>query len=166
MIELRVESVRISLLSSRRVVVLKETNSERYLPIWIGNAEADAITVKLQGMHISRPMTHDLLKNVIEALGAQLAHVSITRLVDNTEGGGTFHASLFLSIGDKEIEVDSRTSDAIALAVRVGVPIYADEAVMDQASILPTPSLEISSPDSTDQDLTVFRDFLDGLDED
>ena len=166
MIELKVESVRISLLSSRRVVVLRETDSERYLPIWIGTAEADAITVKLQGMQISRPLTHDLLKNVIEALGARLSHVTITQLVDKLEGGGTFHASLFLSMDGKEIEVDSRTSDAIALAVRTGVPIFADESVMEQASIMSSPSLEVPAVDIPDEDLSVFRDFLDGLDED
>ena len=165
MIELEIESIRISLLSSRRVVVLKEMNAERYLPIWIGAAEADAITIKLQDMQVSRPMTHDLLQNVITALDATLSHMAITQLVDNLEGGGTFHASLFLSSADKEIEVDSRSSDAIALAVRAGVPIFVDPEVMERAAIVPSPNLEPSAENAPDEDLTIFKDFINGLEE-
>jgi bifunctional DNase/RNase len=165
MIELEVESIRISLLSSRRVVVLKDLTAERYLPIWIGAAEADAITIKLQDMQVSRPMTHDLLKNVIEALGATISHVTITQLVDNLEGSGTFHASIFLTMGDQEIEVDSRSSDAIALAVRVGAPIFADDQVLERAAIVPSPDIETPTSGQSDEDLTIFRDFIDGLEE-
>jgi bifunctional DNase/RNase len=165
MIELQVQSVRISLLSSRRVVVLKEVDAERFLPIWIGAAEADAIVVKLQDMEISRPLTHDLLNNVIHALDAEVTHVVISQLVDNAEGSATFHARVVLSADDAEIEVDSRSSDAIALAVRAGVPIYADEGVMERAAVSPSANLEEQGAAVSDEELSIFRDFIDGIEE-
>lgn len=164
MIELKVESVRVSLLSSRRLVVLKEVGAERYLPIWIGAAEADAITIKLQGMQLSRPLTHDLLKNVIEELGATVSYIVINDLVDNVEtGGGTFYGRIVLDVGGQELEIDSRPSDAIALAVRVGAPIFGSEDVMARAGIMPSPNLELAEP-PPDEDLSIFREFVDGLD--
>ncbi len=167
MIELEVDSIRVSLLSPRRLVVLKELGTDRYLPIWIGTAEADAITIKLQDMPVSRPLTHDLLKSVIEELGANVSHIVINDLVDNVEGGGTFLARIILNLGHGNAEIDSRPSDAIALAVRVGAPIFVDESVMDRASIKPSPSVEGPSADvgepRSDEDLSVFRDFMEGL---
>jgi hypothetical protein len=160
MIEVKVDSIRVSLLSSRRLVVLQEKDVERYLPIWIGDAEADSITIKLQEMPISRPLTHDLLKNVIESLGARVVRVAISDLVDNEQGGGTFIGRLILAVDGKEIEVDSRPSDAIALAVRVDAPIYVAESVLERAGIVPSENLEDSYQEG---DLSVFRDFLDGL---
>jgi hypothetical protein len=164
MIELEVDSVRVSLLSPRRLVVLREPGTDRYLPIWIGTAEADAITIKLQNMPVSRPLTHDLLKSVIEELGANVSHIVINDLVDNAEGGGTFLARIVLNLGQTSTEVDSRPSDAIALAVRVGAPIFADESVMIRACIKPSPSVEESSSEA-EEDLAVFRDFMEGLEE-
>jgi len=164
MIELEVDSIRVSLLSSRRLVVLRESGTDRYLPIWIGAAEADAITIKLQHMQISRPLTHDLLKNVIEELGASVSHILINDLVDNGDGsGGTFHARIVMDAGGRHLEIDSRPSDAIALAVRMGVPILSAETVMDQAAITPSPNLEDASPESR-EDLSAFRDFVEGID--
>jgi len=160
MIEVKVDSIRVSLLSSRRLVVLQEIDVERYLPIWIGDAEADSITIKLQEMPISRPLTHDLLKNVIEALGAQVVRVAISDLVDNEEGGGTFIGRLILDIDGEEVEVDSRPSDAIALAVRVEAPIFVAESVLERAGIVPSENLEESYQSG---DLSIFRDFIDGL---
>jgi uncharacterized protein len=165
MIELEVQSVRISLLSSRRVVVLKEVDAERFLPIWIGAAEADAIVVKLQDMEISRPLTHDLLNNIINTLGAEISRVIITELVDNAEGSATFHARVVLSTGDSEVEVDSRSSDAIALAVRAGVPIMAEEAVMDRAAVEPSANLEEEGATVSDEEIAIFRDYIDGIEE-
>lgn len=165
MVELKVESIRVSLLSSRRLVVLKEVGTERYLPIWIGAAEADAIAIKLQNMELSRPLTHDLLKNVIEELGATISYIVVSDLVENSEGGGTFYGRIVLDVGGRQLEIDSRPSDAIALAVRAGVPIFGTEEVMARAAITPSPNLEGVKPEAgEDQDLSVFREFIDGLD--
>ena len=131
MIEMTIDSIRVSLMNYQRVVILKEKISERYLPIWIGPAEADAIAVKLQGVTVPRPLTHDLLRSVIDALGATVNSIIISDLKSDT-----FYAKVILNIDGGQMEVDSRPSDALALAVRVEVPIYAEEAVLDKAGIL------------------------------
>ena len=131
MIEMTIDSIRVSLMNYQRVVILKEKASDRYLPIWIGPAEADAIAVKLQGVAVPRPLTHDLLSSVIESLGAVVNSIIVNDLKNDT-----FYARVILDVDRKLIEVDSRPSDALALAVRTGVPIYADEAVLDKAGIL------------------------------
>jgi uncharacterized protein len=112
-------------------VILKEKASDRYLPIWIGPNEADAIAVKLQGVTVPRPLTHDLLNSVIETLGALVNSIIVNDLKNDT-----FFAKVILDVDQKRVEVDSRPSDALALAVRTGVPIYADESVLDKAGIL------------------------------
>ncbi|HEY92342.1 MAG TPA: bifunctional nuclease family protein [Dehalococcoidia bacterium] len=131
MTEMTIDSIRVSLMNYQRVVILKEKISERYLPIWIGPAEADAIAVKLQGVAVPRPLTHDLLRSVIDALGATVNSIIISDLKSDT-----FYAKVILNIDGGQMEVDSRPSDALALAVRVEVPIYAEEAVLDKAGIL------------------------------
>ena len=131
MIEMSIDSIRVSLMNYQRVVILKEKASERYLPIWIGPAEADAIAVKLQGATVPRPLTHDLLRSVIDALGATIDYILVNDLKSDT-----FYAKVVLSIDGKQFEIDSRPSDALALAVRSDVSVYADEAVMDKAGIL------------------------------
>ena len=131
MTEMTIDSIRVSLMNYQRVVILKEKISERYLPIWIGPAEADAIAVKLQGVTVPRPLTHDLLRSVIDALGATVNSIIISDLKSDT-----FYAKVILNIDGGQMEVDSRPSDALALAVRVEVPIYAEEAVLDKAGIL------------------------------
>ena len=131
MIEVIIESIRTSLMNYQRVAILKERAAERYLPIWIGPGEADAIAVKLQGATVPRPLTHDLLHSVIGALGATLNSIVINDLKSDT-----FYAKLILNVDGGQIEVDSRPSDALALAVRAGVPIYVEEAVLDKAGIL------------------------------
>jgi len=115
----------------QRVVILKEKMAERYLPIWIGPAEADAIAVKLQGVTVPRPLTHDLLHSVIDALGATINSIIVSDLKNDT-----FFAKIVLNVDGGQLEVDSRPSDALALAVRAEVPIYAEETVLDKASIL------------------------------
>jgi hypothetical protein len=115
----------------QRVVILKEKMSDRYLPIWIGPAEADAIAVKLQGVAVPRPLTHDLLSSVIDTLGAAVSSVIVNDLKNDT-----FFAKVILEVDRKQVEVDSRPSDALALAVRTGVPIFADESVLEKAGIL------------------------------
>lgn len=166
MIEVTIDSIRVSLMSHHRIVVLKEQEGERLLPIWIGPFEADAITIQLQGMDAARPLTHDLLKSVIETLGAEVMHIIVTGL-ENT----TFYAQIVLDIDGDTIEIDSRPSDAIALAVRVNAPIYVAEDVMEQACIQPGEEMSLtdggSSPeleDSSDEDLGVFKDLIEGLD--
>jgi bifunctional DNase/RNase len=131
MIEMTIDSIRVSLMNYQRVVILKEKLSDRYLPIWIGPAEADAIAVKLQGVAVPRPLTHDLLNSVIDSLGA-----AVNSIVVNDLKNDTFFAKVILDIDGKQLEVDSRPSDALALAVRTGVPISADESVLDKAGIL------------------------------
>jgi len=131
MIEMTIDSIRVSLMNYQRVVILKEKMARRYLPIWIGPAEADAIAVKLQGVTVPRPLTHDLLSSVIGSLGATLDSIIVSDLKSDT-----FYAKIILNIDGEQIEIDSRPSDALALAVRADVPIYADEAVLDKAGIL------------------------------
>jgi len=130
-IEMNVDSIRMSLMNYQRVVILKEKEAERYLPIWIGPAEADSIAVKLQDVSVPRPLTHDLLRSVIDALGAAVVSIIVCDLRNDT-----FYAKIILSLDGENVEVDSRPSDAIALAVRVGIPIYAEESVLDKAGIL------------------------------
>jgi bifunctional DNase/RNase len=131
MVEITIDSIRVSLMNYQRVVILKEKVADRYLPIWIGPAEADAIAVKLQGVSVPRPLTHDLLSSIIDTLGA-----TVNSIIVNDLKNDTFYAKLILDVDGKQVEVDSRPSDALALAVRTGVPIYADESVMDKAGIL------------------------------
>ena len=130
MIEMAIDSIRVSLMNYQRVVILKEKEAERYLPIWIGPAEADAIAVKLQGVTVPRPLTHDLLQSVIDSLGGKVDSIIVCDLKNDT-----FYAKIILNVDGGVVEVDSRPSDALALAVRVGVPIYAEEVVLNQAGI-------------------------------
>ena len=129
-IEMVVESVRVHMLSSRHVVILKDAGRDRYLPIWIGPWEASAIAMRLQGLSPERPLTHDLFANVLGELGMRLDRVLITALA-----GETFHALLVLVGPDARHEIDARPSDAIALAVRLNASIYAAEAVLERASL-------------------------------
>jgi len=131
MIEMMIDSIRVSLMNYQRVVILKEKMADRYLPIWIGPAEADAIAVKLQDVTVPRPLTHDLLRSVIDALGATINSIIVSELKNDT-----FYAKIVLNVDGGQMEVDSRPSDALALAVRAGVPILVDEAVLDKAGIL------------------------------
>ncbi len=131
MIEMSIDSIRVSLMNYQRVVILKEKEAKRYLPIWIGPAEADAIAVKLQGVNVPRPLTHDLLNSVIDSLGA-----SIDSIIVNDLKNDTFFARVILNVDGGQMEIDSRPSDALALAVRAEVAIYADESVLEKAGIL------------------------------
>ena len=130
MMELEIDSIRVSLLNYQRVVILKEKEADRYLPIWIGPNEADAIAIKLQEVAVPRPLTHDLLHNVLGELGAEIQHILVSGLDHET-----FFAKIMVSFGDKTIPIDSRPSDALALAVRARVPIFADEDVLAKAGV-------------------------------
>jgi len=130
MIEMRVDSIRGSVMNYQRVVILKEKEADRYLPIWIGPAEADAIAVKLQDVAVPRPLTHDLLFSVINALGAYISFILVSKLRNDT-----FYAKLFLKSNGQEWVLDCRPSDAIALAVRAKAPIFVEEEVLEKAGI-------------------------------
>jgi len=174
LVEMIVESVRVHMLSSRHVVILKETDRERYLPIWIGPWEASAIAMKLQGLTPERPLTHDLFATTLEELGIRIDRVVISTLAEET-----YHARLYLEQDGRTVEVDSRPSDALALAVRSGVRIYAAEAVLEQAGLGADSgideeegdegggrSLESTGEKIVDPRLDVFRDFVNSLDVD
>lgn len=154
MVEVKIESIRVSLMSQYRVVILKDLSSNRYLPIWIGPYEADAITIHLQEVQVPRPLTHDLIVKIIEELDAQVKHVYVNDLNNDT-----FYARIVLRVRDRELSIDSRPSDAVAIAVRVECPIYVAEEVMDRAGVVPEE--EGSVPD---EDLGAFKDFIGSLD--
>ena len=141
-LEMIVESVRVHMPTGRYVLLLKEVGLGRVLPIWIGQPEASSIAMRLQGVAPERPLTHDLLGNVIAVLGARLERVTIGSLRDET-----FHARLVLVTPDARHEVDARPSDAIALALRLEVPIFAAAEVLDRAAALPDPDDDEPDPD-------------------
>jgi uncharacterized protein len=158
MVEVTVDSIRVSLMSTHRVVILKDTESERYLPIWIGPCEADAITVELQEVEVARPLTHDILKNVIGALGGKVLRIEISDLKSDI-----FYATVVIESRGKTIEIDSRSSDALALAVRAKVPIFVHDEVMGKAAILPESEME-EAAEGGEERLSAFKDFVDSLD--
>lgn len=173
MIETVVESIRVSLVTQHRVVILKEVNGERHLPIWIGSYEAEAIAMELQGVTASRPLPYDLMRTIIEGLGGAVERITVTDLSDDV-----FYARIVLRQNEGEVEIDSRPSDAIALAVRARVPILVDESVMEKAGVMLSaddegegepeehPSQpELERADNVDEErLSVFREFINTLD--
>jgi len=177
-IEMVVESVRVHMLSSRHVVILKETARDRYLPIWIGPWEASAIAMRLQGLTPERPLTHDLFASALGELGVRVERVVIAALAEET-----FHARLILRSDGRLLEIDSRPSDALALAVRLGTPIFAAPEVLEQAGLGAEAAGEggdddeetervagaLETPPSgerfVDPRLDVFREFVNSLDQ-
>lgn len=160
MIQVEIESIRMSLLSQHRLVVLKDMNSERFLPIWIGPFEADAITVELQGVQVARPLTHDLLRSVISTVGLRVNYILVNDLRNET-----FYATIMMDFNGRTLEIDSRPSDAIALAVRVAAPIYVAESVMDEASVTPQEGIDLTElTEEEESRLSVFSEFLETLD--
>jgi uncharacterized protein len=170
MIEVQIDSVRVHLMTPNRLVVLKQVNTERYLPIWVGPYEAEAITIALQEVEMSRPLTHDLLKNVFHALNARITRVEVVKLENDT-----YYGTIVAEVDGREVRVDSRSSDAIALAVRAHVPILVHPSVMEMASITPEEDLPAdgaqpakSEPAPLTQEgverLSVFENFLEKLD--
>lgn len=164
MVEMTIESIRVSMMNYQRVVILREKGSDRYLPIWIGPAEADAIALKLQGVSVPRPLTHDLLNSIISTLGA-----SVNSIIVHDLHNDTFYAKVILDVNGKQLEVDSRPSDAMALAVRAKAPIFAMESVLDKAGIIidretgkPRPVSGKVSQEELER-MSAFRDFIDTL---
>ena len=171
MLEMVIDSIRVSLMNYQRVVILRVKDTDRYLPIWIGPSEADSIALKLQDVAVPRPLTHDLLGAVITSLGASVNHIIVSDLSNDT-----FYAKIVLQHNGSNMEVDSRPSDAIALAVRAQVPIYAEDTVVEKAGV--QMDLETGKPVVPGEDggepwplreeelksLSAFKDFIEELD--
>jgi len=171
MVEVVIDSVRVSLTNQQRIVVLREINAERYLPIWIGPYEAEAITIALQEIEVARPQTHDLLKNLLATFNARLVRVEVVALKDDV-----FFGNLVVEYNGHLVEIDSRPSDALALAVRAHVPILVAREVMETAGIVPERDLQapetsaaepsgapVEEDDLSEERLSVFEDFLQNL---
>ncbi len=167
MVEVIIDSIRISLTNQQRVVLLREVNAQRYIPIWIGPYEAESITIALQEIEIARPQTHDLLMRSIEQLKGKLLRVEVVALK-----GDVFYGNLVVQAGEEILHIDSRPSDSLAVAVRAHVPILVGRGVLDLAGITPEEDLQTSqeedgvsekdvadSPDARKR-LSVFEDFL------
>jgi len=186
LVEMVIESVRVHMLSNRHVVILKDTEGDRYLPIWIGAWEASAIAMRLQGLAAERPLTHDLFAAALDRLGVRVERVVISELTDET-----YHARIHLERDGVQVEVDARPSDALALAVRAEVPIFAADEVLAQAALAADPDDEAAEDDEADDDaetserprrrrpplesigdapadprLDMFRDFINSLEVD
>lgn len=174
MVEVVIDSVRVSLTNQQRIVILREVNTERYLPIWIGPYEAEAITIALQDIEVARPQTHDLLRNVLNTLNARLLRVEVVNLKDDV-----FYGSLILEVNGSILEIDSRPSDALAMAVRAHVPILASREVMETAGIKPEKDMQAQDPaplvpqvpdwllpnnEEGGDRLSVYEDFLQNID--
>ncbi len=177
MLEVVVDSIRVSLMSQQRIVILKEKDSERYLPIWIGVYEAESITIALQEVEVSRPLTHDLIKNIFNEMNARVLRIEVIALRDDT-----YFGNIVAEVDGRTINIDSRPSDALAIAVRTNVPILVSESVMDTAGVIPEEDLQLREHDSFDHGesssdsdpdieegedrLSIFQDFLNKLDMD
>ncbi len=170
--ELVIDSIRISQMNYQRVVVLKELETNLFLLIWIGPTEAEAIAVKMQGMTVPRPLTHDLLVDLVKSVGGSFQHILVNDLENET-----FYAKIVIRVGDRTHEIDSRPSDAMAVAVRAEVPIYVADRVMDKAGISmdeetgqpkPPPSSGESAPAEVTEEelqrLSAFTDLINELD--
>ena len=165
MIEVEIDSLRVSLTNQQRIVVLRDKNAERYLPIWIGPYEAESITIALQEIEVARPQTHDLLKNILATLNGRLIRVEVVALRDDV-----FFGSLVIEANGQLVDVDSRPSDAIALAIRAHVPILVARDVMERAGVVPERDLQNEEPapqkpaESSEPRLSIFEDFLQKFD--
>lgn len=175
MVEVMIDSVRVSLTNQQRIILLRELGGETFLPIWVGPYEAEAITIALQEIEISRPQTHDLLISVFSHLNARLVRVEVTEL-----RGDVFYGNLVLEVNGGQMNIDTRPSDAIALAVRAHAPIFVSKSILLEAGITPekeikpdnqkadkggesTSAPQAEEPESTER-LSVFEDFLQNLD--
>ena len=172
MLELTIDGIRVSLMNQQRVVILRVKDTEKFLPIWIGPGEADAIALKLQNVTVPRPLTHDLLSDVISSLDAAVDRIVVSDLSDDT-----FYAKIVLQVNGSTMEVDSRPSDALALAVRTESPIYAEDAVVEKAAIMLDAETgkavhvdegdEVEPRPVTEEErakLSAFEDFIGSLD--
>jgi bifunctional DNase/RNase len=179
MVEVVIDSIRVSLMSQQRIVILRESQAERYLPIWIGIYEAESITIALQEVEVARPLTHDLLKNVFNAFNARIVRVEVSSLRDDT-----FFGNIVAEVNGRTLNIDARPSDALNLAVRAHVPILVARSVMDSAGIIPEEDLQEGGEEAPaeaegrverpgkdepeveggEERLSIFEDFLENLD--
>lgn len=172
MIETVVESIRVNLVTQNRVVILKEVGGDRHLPIWIGDFEAQAIAMELQGLASPRPLPYDVMKSLVTEVGGAVTRILITDLAQDI-----FYARIVIDVRGQTVEVDSRPSDAIALAVRTNAPILVEESVMERAGVSlaededdgteDEPGVEPTQVRETGPDaerLSIFRDFINTLD--
>jgi bifunctional DNase/RNase len=181
MVEVVIDSIRVGLMSQQRVVILREVDTERYLAIWIDPYMAEQITFALQEVEVARPMSHDLMKSLLQSMNARVVRVEVIELK-----GEVFYGNIVIEVNGHNVDVDSRPSDALALAVRANVPILVSKEVMDEAGIIPeedisnqqdypegekeSNSLEVTTEEEEsladeDERLSVFEDFLDNIDE-
>jgi bifunctional DNase/RNase len=175
MVEVVIDSIRVSLMSQQRIVILREQHNDRYLPIWIGVYEAESITIALQEVEVARPLTHDLLTSIFRQLDARVLRVEVVALRDDT-----FYGNIVVEKDGRTVGIDARPSDALAVAVRAHVPILVARSVMDSAGITPEEDLQdgeepghASSPaearggdepaEEADDRLSIFSDFLENL---
>ena len=169
--EMVIDSIRVSLMNYQRVVILKQKTIDRYLPIWVGPAEADSIAVNLQKVSVPRPLTHDLLTEIIQTLGGNIDHIVVSDLREDT-----FFAKIVLDVKGKQMDIDARPSDALALAVRTSVPIYVDDSVLDKAGVdlnkevegatgdeLPNVAEKTPVNEDDIKKMSAFKDFIEGL---
>jgi bifunctional DNase/RNase len=175
MIEVVIDSIRVSLMSQQRIVILREVEADRYLAIWIGPYEAEAITIALQDVEVQRPLTHDLLKGVFQALNARIVRVEVISLRNDV-----YFGNIVAEVNGYTLDIDARPSDALALAVRAHVPILVSKEVMEMAAIHPeedlseeaaeseTPSTSEAGVDveTSEERLSVFEDFFEEMDDD
>ncbi len=169
MIEVVIDSIRVSLISQQRIVILREVDADRYLPIWIGIYEAEAIALALQEVEVARPLTWDLLKNIFTMVDARILRVEVTSLHDDT-----YYGNIVVEFDGRNLDIDSRPSDAIALAVRAHVPILVSKPILDSVGVTPEEDLQETASESNEQpktpapevneeNLSVFEDFLENL---
>ncbi len=170
MVEVVIDSIRVSLISQQRIVILREVDADRYLPIWIGIYEAEAIALALQDVEVARPLTWDLLKNIFNILDARIIRVEVTSLHDDT-----YYGNIVAEVDGRKLDIDSRPSDAIALAVRAHVPILVSRPILDSVGVIPEEDMQetgkatgqLTEPapsEINEANLTVFEDFIDNLD--
>jgi bifunctional DNase/RNase len=170
MVEVVIDSIRVSLISQQRIVILREVNADRYLPIWIGIYEAEAIALALQDVEVSRPLTWDLLKNIFSIMNAHIIRVEVTTLQDDT-----YYGNIVAEIDGKKLDIDSRPSDAIALAVRAHVPILVSRPILDSVGVIPEEDMQETGKEkgllsgepvdeASEENLSVFEDFIENLD--
>lgn len=160
MVEVVIDSIRVSLMSQQRVVILREINSDRYLPIMVGIYEAEHLTLALQDVEVSRPLTYDLFVNILDALDAEITHVEVVSLKDET-----YFGNIAITINGAIHNIDSRPSDAMNLAIRMQVPIYVAEEVLEEAGLIPEDDLtEKNLEEELDNDrLSVFENYLEQI---
>jgi bifunctional DNase/RNase len=170
MVEVVIDSIRVSLISQQRIVILREVNADRYLPIWIGIYEAEAIALALQDVEVARPLTWDLLKNIFSIMNAHIIRVEVTSLQDDT-----YYGNIVAEIDGKKLDIDSRPSDAIALAVRAHVPILVSRPILDSVGVIPEEDMQEAGKEKgllsdepvgevSEENLSIFEDFIENLD--